>query len=305
LVVPVIVFALGIIWAATTQTPPPEAETHSPELMAAAPVDPGEISDVADRDTTLDRIEADLVLAASEPIPEPPEPFPKASLAAPIQAAIPKTQPQPVTVKPEPPAPDPDPIPIVTEVIAPPEPEPEIATEPLAPIRIDVSPVPMEEEPAPEELVVSEPPSEVTQEPIEVAQVEPKRIEEFPEVTEETIAQIRTEPSERYQRAMAVSDAIRNGTPIETETKPKVEEDIRRYAIMTRTVRAKYNIPELDINMLSLPNERKPLASALINYNNVYVGETIPDTMGRVHLIGVEIRGIAVEVEGQRYYYPK
>jgi len=306
LAVPVFLFALGIIWAATTQTPASDANIDSRELIAAASVDLGEISDAPDRDTTLDRIEADLLLAAQETVRETPGTVAVASLAAPIQAADPEPQPQPETVKPDPPAPDPTPV--IPEVTAPPvrtDPEPEIATERMAPIQIDVSPVPMDAEPVPEELPVVKPPIEITPEPIESPQAEPQRIEQFPEVTEETLAPIRTEPSERYQKAMAVSDAIRNGTVIEEKPKPKVEEDIRRYDIMTRTVMAKYDIPEMSINMLSLPNERRPRASALINYNKVYVGEIIEGTRGRVHLIGVEIRGIAVEVEGQRFYYPK
>lgn len=292
LAVPAVIFALGIIWAATVMGPKSDLTYGERDLLAAAtpaPVENHDRSGVAElRDPTLERIEAGLREVAETPGLAPP--------VAPEPTPI-----QPAELDPEP-APR-EPVPQTNEVVEP-TPTPDAVPANVAPIRVDVKPVPTEVVEEPEELVIDEPPIVAEPEPIEQELVPAEPFEPEPEPVVEDVAPPRTEPSERYRNAMAVSNALRGETAEPEEPEP-VEQDIRRYDIMTRTVRARLGIPELVINMLGLPNERQPRPSALINYNNVYVGETIPDTHGRVHLIGVDIRGIAVEVEGERFYYPK
>jgi len=287
--VPVAIFVLGVIWAASTNSPASDSAADDQVLVVAAtdsPIEPNVARGVA----TIERIESDLRDIADESPREARILVSDSALSAPIQSA----DPEPVPVQPESIATPDRPVAEVvdTPVIADFEPAPAVRE----PIRVDVSPVPMEREPMPEPVV--EP-------PVEVARVEPQPVEPDPEPYEEDITPARAEPSERYQKAMAVSNALRDGTSLDEKPEPVVEKEIRRYDIMTRTVRTRLGIPELRINMLMQPNERNPQPSALIDYNKVYVGEAIPGTNGRANLIGVDMRGVAIEVDGKRYYYPK
>lgn len=298
--VPVVIFGLGIIWAATTMSSEPDAVKNDVDgvasaNMGSAALEPADsLASAEHRDTTLDRIEADLRLAAEEPVRESRVTITEARLAAPIQSS----ESAPVLI-------DPPDVEAVVDTSPNNDAEMSNAETALAPIQVDVSPVPMEFEQEPEPLPVEEPPADVRPEPIREAKPAPKPVEPEPAPYEEEeyVAPSRTEPSENYRKAMAVSDALRDGTPLEDE--PAVEEDIRRYPIMTRTVFTRLGIPEVRINMLALPTERNPTPSALIDYNKVYMGETIPGTSGRARLIGVDIHGIAVDVDGERFYYPK
>lgn len=298
--VPVVIFGLGVIWAATTMSSDQDAAVDEADLVAAANTGSATLEPTASlapaehRDTTLDRIEADLRLAAEEPVRESRVTIAEARLATPIQSS----EPAPLPV--EPPEVD-----VVAETPSDRDSETSITEAAMAPIQVDVSPVPMEFEQEPEPLPVEEPPADVKPEPVRVAKAPPKPVEPEPAPYEEEayVEPARTEPSENYRKAMAVSDALRDGTPLEEEA--AVEEDIRRYPIMTRTVFTRLGVPELRINMLALPTERNPTPSALIDYNKVYVGESIPGTNGRARLIGVDIHGIAVDVDGERFYYPK
>lgn len=306
--VSVAIFAAGIIGAATIGLPRSDSVVNEQDLVAgvnAAPVASVEpdVANTASRfDTTLERIEADLLLVAAKPLRETQVSIPEASLRAPIRPA--EVQPEPAQPEPKVPAAIPEPPPVEIE-----EPPASVLSESntivasIAPIQVEMSPVPIAFEV--EVKRDMEPPVDFDPEPIEIAQVESEIVAAEPETYEEIIEAPRREPSENYRKAMAVSNALRDGTPLEGKRKPKVEVDIRRYDIMTDSVRARFGIPDLKINMLMQPNDRNPRPSALIDYNRVYIGEAIPDTKGLVHLIGIDIRGIAVEVDGERYYYPK
>jgi hypothetical protein len=76
--------------------------------------------------------------------------------------------------------------------------------------------------------------------------------------------------------------------------------DLSTLAILTETERVRLGLPVLKINIVGMPSKQNPRAAALINMQKVYVGEYIPNTNAR--LIGIELRGVGIEVEGRRYY---
>lgn len=292
--VPVGLFGAGVILAAVAGGFGGGSGDDATAMANAPAYDASDAELPAARDPQIDRIESDLRELAESPIQEVPSASPDPVLTTPIQA-----EPEPL------PEPEREPVSAETPVS---EPE-SVSAANVAPIKMDVEPIAPKSDPEPEPMPVEEPPADlppapVEREPVEVAQAPKPTFE--PEPAPEAVSPPpRTEPSERYEQIKAMTDDAFRAPESTKEAEPEVEEDIRRYDIMTRTVRARLDIPELDINMLMLPNEVNPDPAALINYNKVYVGESIPDTQGRVALIGVDIRGIAVEVEGKRYYYPK
>lgn len=76
--------------------------------------------------------------------------------------------------------------------------------------------------------------------------------------------------------------------------------DLSTLAILTETERVRLGLPVLKINIVGMPSRQNPRAAALINMQKVYVGEYIPNTNAR--LIGIELRGVGIEVDGRRYY---
>jgi hypothetical protein len=129
---------------------------------------------------------------------------------------------------------------------------------------------------------------------------------------EPIVSRFRTAPAEEVFGEQSLQTASQNIAKVDVRTQAadpepanEVETDIRRLPPLTDTVRAQYDIPEIRINMLKQSDQRQTVASALIDYNKVYVGEPIPNTRGRAHLVGVDIRGIAVEIDGNRFYYLK
>ncbi|MBM3289072.1 MAG: hypothetical protein FJY92_02880 [Candidatus Hydrogenedentes bacterium] len=90
-------------------------------------------------------------------------------------------------------------------------------------------------------------------------------------------------------------------TPATTDPAPATpEQNIDKLPILSEAVRVRLGLPALQINIVGIPNNRNPRASALINMQKVYVGENIPGTSAR--LIDVNLRGVAVDVNGQRYF---
>ncbi len=75
---------------------------------------------------------------------------------------------------------------------------------------------------------------------------------------------------------------------------------MEKQPILSEAVRVRLGLPPLKINIVGIPNNRNPRASALINMQKVYVGETIPGTSAR--LMDVSLRGVSVDVNGQRYF---
>ena len=71
---------------------------------------------------------------------------------------------------------------------------------------------------------------------------------------------------------------------------------------MKSTDKARYGLSNIRINMVRPASKKRPLASAIINLQQVHVGETIPDT--EAVLIGVESRAIGIEIKetGLRFH---
>ncbi len=94
------------------------------------------------------------------------------------------------------------------------------------------------------------------------------------------------------------SNAVKNDPPPPASTAAGI--DIEKLPILSESVRVRLALPPLTINIVGIPNSRNPRASALINMQKVYVGENIPGTSAR--LIDVSLRGVSVDVNGQRYF---
>lgn len=94
-------------------------------------------------------------------------------------------------------------------------------------------------------------------------------------------------------------------TQPEKRAEPELPGDINlsTLAILTETERVRLGLPVLKINIVGMPSRQNPRAAALINMQKVYVGEYIPNTNAR--LIGIELRGVGIEVDGRRYYLPR
>lgn len=94
---------------------------------------------------------------------------------------------------------------------------------------------------------------------------------------------------------------------VATNTKPAseapAEDDIDKLPILSESVRVRLGLPALKINIVGIPNNRNPRASALINMQKVFQGETIPGTSAR--LMAVDLRGVVLDVNGQRYFLPR
>ena len=86
----------------------------------------------------------------------------------------------------------------------------------------------------------------------------------------------------------------------EAPAAPVGETDIDKLPILSESVRVRLGLPPLKINIVGIPNSRNPRASALINMQKVYVGETVPGTSAR--LLDVNLRGVSLDINGQRYF---
>ena len=87
------------------------------------------------------------------------------------------------------------------------------------------------------------------------------------------------------------------------EAAKPAEDEIDKLPILSESVRVRLGLPALKINIVGIPNNRNPRASALINMQKVFQGETIPGTSAR--LMTVDLRGVVLEVNGQRYFLPR
>lgn len=63
-------------------------------------------------------------------------------------------------------------------------------------------------------------------------------------------------------------------------------------------------LPDLRINVLSPPSEKTPTGSVMVNYIRLYPGDIIPKT-GGAKVIGISLRGFALEVAGERFFVPR
>lgn len=82
-------------------------------------------------------------------------------------------------------------------------------------------------------------------------------------------------------------------------------EDIRSLPMLSRSEKAQYRLDTLEFNMLNEANAQRPMGSAVINLEKIFIGETLPGTNAK--LIDVRNHGIAVEIQStrQQYYIPR
>jgi hypothetical protein len=201
-------------------------------------------------------------------VPEtPPEPLP-----------VPETSPEPLPV---PEAPE-RPLPVATSVVV----------KPAVPAPVPPAPTPsippdfMEEAEDPEEEEANMPPAPA-----------PKPSVEEP-------------PAPVYIREPAPPAPVVTPAPVTLPEEPDppvrssaTPEDPRSLPYLSRSVQDRLGIPDLKVNMVSRASRNHPRPSALINYNRVYLDETIPETNAR--LVSITIHGIAIEVNGQQYFVPQ
>ncbi|HOE67429.1 MAG TPA: hypothetical protein PLO62_12970 [Candidatus Hydrogenedentes bacterium] len=76
--------------------------------------------------------------------------------------------------------------------------------------------------------------------------------------------------------------------------------NIRALPMLSPSEMSRLGLPKLTINMIGTPSESRPRASAMINFNIVYVGDEIQGTSAK--LIGVDVKGIGIEIDGSRYF---
>ena len=74
--------------------------------------------------------------------------------------------------------------------------------------------------------------------------------------------------------------------------------------LLSEVERMALGLPEIRINFVGMPHsrQRRP-PSAIINLKKVEVGQTVHGT--RAILIGVDSRGIGLEIDDRRYFYSK
>lgn len=85
---------------------------------------------------------------------------------------------------------------------------------------------------------------------------------------------------------------------------PKKAQNLASLPILTETVKARYSLTRMKLNMTRPANAHRPQASAIINAKPVFEGERIPGSEAR--LIGVLQNGIAIEIipTGEQFYSP-
>lgn len=81
---------------------------------------------------------------------------------------------------------------------------------------------------------------------------------------------------------------------------PGVRGSVANLPELSDAERMRLGLPLLKVNFVTTSGRNRSQPSALINYQKVFVGETIPGT--RAILVGVDPRGIGIEVDGKRYF---
>lgn len=139
--------------------------------------------------------------------------------------------------------------------------------------------------------------------PVKVVTAAPKEIPA--KKTEPATAKPKSEPAPVKPAAAPVVVATNTKPATETpaEAAKPAEDDIDKLPILSESVRVRLGLPALRINIVGIPNNRNPRASALINMQKVFQGETIPGTSAR--LMSVDLRGVVLDVNGQRYFLPR
>jgi hypothetical protein len=98
----------------------------------------------------------------------------------------------------------------------------------------------------------------------------------------------------------AIAKAETSPVAVEPTPAKPTENEMDKLPILSESERVRLGLIPLKINIVGIPNNRNPRASALINMQKVYVGETIPGTSAR--LVDVSLRGVSLSINGTRYF---
>ena len=186
--------------------------------------------------------------------------------------------------------------------VAPVSPDAPPASEPVAPPAERVAPRPqqmvaaaLEAEPAPPQ---EPPPSPATPTPTPTPPPAPEPVV----VTAAPPAAAPPALPQPPQEAPPPVEAQENRPPAQAQLEKNTLDPSKLYELpmLRHSERVRFGLEELQINMPRPANKRRPLASAIINLQPVFVGETIPGTPAI--LVGVDMSGAAIEVEGRNFY---
>ena len=168
--------------------------------------------------------------------------------------------------------------------------------------------------PQPSQTTTTVQPVDVLDAPMESAAAETKPVKVVTAAPKETPAK-KMEPAAPKAKTETTPAAKPAAAPVvvATNTKPATEtpaeaakpaeDEIDKLPILSESVRVRLGLPALKINIVGIPNTRNPRASTLINMQKVFQGETIPGTSAR--LMAVDLRGVVLDVNGQRYFLPR
>ncbi|MBI5094310.1 MAG: hypothetical protein HZB26_17950 [Candidatus Hydrogenedentes bacterium] len=99
----------------------------------------------------------------------------------------------------------------------------------------------------------------------------------------------------------SASAATQAASPPSPKTNPASPAfDMYALPILTESDKLRLGLKGMEVNMLRSPSKNRPNPSAIINMQQVYVNETIQGTKAK--LIGVDVRGVAIEVGGERFF---
>jgi hypothetical protein len=103
----------------------------------------------------------------------------------------------------------------------------------------------------------------------------------------------------------AIADKKKDPDFLQENRPPKLDgAQVRALPLLGHDARERYGLEKLEVNIVGEPNERQPLPFAILNLQQVFVGNLIPKTDAR--LIGVCADGIGIEIisTGGRFLIP-
>ncbi|MDP7638864.1 MAG: hypothetical protein QGG73_04000 [Candidatus Hydrogenedentes bacterium] len=117
-------------------------------------------------------------------------------------------------------------------------------------------------------------------------------------------SRVRTVRTEAAFPSRGYSSRSRESARALPPPKAKNPVPIEKLPLLSTTVRMRYGLEDLRVNMLVIKGPHTPRTVAIINHLPINEGETIPKT--RVELIKIESHGIAIKIieTGDQYYIP-
>ncbi|MCP4645687.1 MAG: hypothetical protein GY851_34900 [bacterium] len=175
--------------------------------------------------------------------------------------------------------------------------------------------------PKPDATLETKPAEQAAEHPVNTAPAPVRPVPVPVEATVESAHAPTTPPPEPVQLAKIDEPVVATSTdpkPAATTTTPKpkvdtpaepvkrVEPDkplnVTQLPFLTERIRIDLGLPPISVNLTgSVRSAVRPWA--LINYKKVYVGDCIPRT--DAILLGVDVKGVGIEVQGKRYFVTK